>query len=354
MTARVVGVGAWDGRNLFAPRRTLKVVAPDGWLAVGDHPADGPLSGTRIQLLPKRQAVRGRLLGPVCRMFGHRLGVVEVMEGTPLGSSEVVSGRPNTIELELEPGFRCVCVVESRQRTGCRVCGAVMGERADPNLGSAALRGPSLTLLDTTPLVEAAVDLGRQGPQPAVELAGDVAGPRRLDRPPPASALRRVRLRSLDGFGVNGYTFLFGVLFFVPLLVLAWAPLWVGVLANAVWWALLIGSIVVATRDVARDERYAKVWDYPAVETLVKCYLTSEWLSDYENAWSAVDDFLANEPSAIELPAELTRLIDSTPSELDLRAYVIGKLGSAYLPENDDLTMGDWLHAVGERARRAV
>lgn len=351
-------MGAWDRRSPLGSRRTVQVVVDaGGQLAVGGVPGGDSPSGTRIRLVSRRQLARGRLLGAVCQAFGHRLGVVDVMEGTLVTTSDAMAGVPNTVALEFEPGVRSVAVLEARQRTGCRVCGAVMGERADPDLGSTPVRDSSLALLDTAPLVEAGYDLGRQGPQPARELSGDRAGPGRLDGPDrarPASALRTLRFRGRAGFGVNGYTFVCLALGFVPLIVVASAPLWVGMLSVAAWLGVFATSIVVASRDVVRDERYATVWDYPAVETLVRAYLTSEWLGEYADVWAAVDDFLANDPSAARLPAELARLVGAPLSEQDLRAYVVDTLGSAYLPEKDGLTLRSWLVAAEERARRRL
>lgn len=37
---------------------------------------------------------------------------------------------------------------------------------------------------------------------------------------------------------------------------------------------------------------------YPALELLLQAYLTIDWPDDYPDGWAAVDDYIANEPSA--------------------------------------------------------
>ena len=93
---------------------------------------------------------------------------------------------------------------------------------------------------------------------------------------------------------------------------------------------------------------------YPALELLVQAYLTIDWVDEYEDVWAAVDDFVANEPVASDLPDDVTRLLDAMPTDEELSAFVIGELGSGYPPEEDGLTMTDWLTQVRQRAEEAL
>ncbi len=94
--------------------------------------------------------------------------------------------------------------------------------------------------------------------------------------------------------------------------------------------------------------------NYPALELLTKGYLTLDWPDDYPNAWAAVDDYVANEPIAGQLPNEVAEVVAMIDSEEGLRTLIIGEFGSGYLPDSDGLTMTSWLLAIGERVRGLV
>ncbi|MEI2808943.1 MAG: contact-dependent growth inhibition system immunity protein [Nocardioides sp.] len=94
--------------------------------------------------------------------------------------------------------------------------------------------------------------------------------------------------------------------------------------------------------------------NYPALELLTQGYLTLDWPDDYANVWAAVDDYVASEPIAGQLPDEVARVVAMIDSEEDLRALIIGELGCGYLPDSDGFTMTTWLLTVGDRVRGLV
>lgn len=89
---------------------------------------------------------------------------------------------------------------------------------------------------------------------------------------------------------------------------------------------------------------------YPALELLVQAYLTIDWVDEYEDVWEAVDDFVANEPVAPDLPDDITRLLAAKPAEDELTAFVTDELGCGYPPDEDGLTTTEWLTLVRRRA----
>ncbi|WP_436698718.1 contact-dependent growth inhibition system immunity protein [Nocardioides sp. BYT-33-1] len=93
---------------------------------------------------------------------------------------------------------------------------------------------------------------------------------------------------------------------------------------------------------------------YPALQLLAQGYLMLDWPDDYSNAWAAIDDFVAHEPVARQLPHEVDQLIGTTSSDDSLSALLIGEIGSGYLPEADGFTMKTWLCAVRERVQAAL
>jgi hypothetical protein len=92
---------------------------------------------------------------------------------------------------------------------------------------------------------------------------------------------------------------------------------------------------------------------HPALELLFQAYLHQDWPDEYGSAWAAVDDFLANEPRAAQLPDEVTALLAEQPSDDGLREAFLDTLDSGYLPEADGFTVRDWLTALRERAQGA-
>lgn len=93
---------------------------------------------------------------------------------------------------------------------------------------------------------------------------------------------------------------------------------------------------------------------FPALRLLAQGYLTLDWPDDYADVWAAVDDYMARESIASELPNEIARLVAAGLSDDMLHALVIDDLGCGYLPQADGYTTGGWLVAVGEHVREAL
>jgi len=93
---------------------------------------------------------------------------------------------------------------------------------------------------------------------------------------------------------------------------------------------------------------------YPALELLLQAYLNLDWPDDYPDVWSAVDDFVANEAIAAQIADEVTEILDSGESEDALRRFIVGDLGSGYLPEGDGMATREWLETVRLRVRKAL
>lgn len=79
--------------------------------------------------------------------------------------------------------------------------------------------------------------------------------------------------------------------------------------------------------------------NYPALALLAQGYLTLDWPDYYPDAWTAVDDYVANETVSALLSEEIDRAIAVTACEEDLRALIIDELGCGYLPEAAGITM---------------
>lgn len=88
----------------------------------------------------------------------------------------------------------------------------------------------------------------------AVGMGEDLVGDREV-RVRDRSVMRRLRISTFPGFGMNGWTVVcMGLAVVVGPIVLS-TPVWIGVAVGVLWWTGFSGSIVVATRDVSRDER---------------------------------------------------------------------------------------------------
>lgn len=90
---------------------------------------------------------------------------------------------------------------------------------------------------------------------------------------------------------------------------------------------------------------------YPALSLLLQGYLNLDWPDEYEDPWRAVDDFVASEPVATDVPSEVKDILAWGPSDADLRQLLVEQLGSGYLPDADGWTIADWLAAVADRVR---
>ena len=91
----------------------------------------------------------------------------------------------------------------------------------------------------------------------------------------------------------------------------------------------------------------------PALSLLLQGYLNPDWVDDYEDVWSAVDDFARNEPeSARVIRQEVDSLLRTVSSEETLRRIVVNELRSGYLPEADGWGYRSWLEEVARRVER--
>ena len=84
----------------------------------------------------------------------------------------------------------------------------------------------------------------------------------------------------------------------------------------------------------------------PVLKLLFQAYLTVDWPEDYADVRAAINDFVANEPAAVGIDAELAELLDSTADDEVLRRRVVEELGSGYLPDVEGLSMREWLETV--------
>ncbi|MBN7443420.1 contact-dependent growth inhibition system immunity protein [Mycobacteroides abscessus] len=93
---------------------------------------------------------------------------------------------------------------------------------------------------------------------------------------------------------------------------------------------------------------------YPALELLLQAYLHQDFAEIYPDAWTAVDDYLTNEPTRDQLAAEIARLLEATASnEVLLEETFYKKLGCEYYPPADGYSVRDWLAALLWRAQNA-
>lgn len=117
---------------------------------------------------------------------------------------------------------------------------------------------------------------------------------------------------------------------------------------------VLAGMVYILLRGRRRlAESMARFNDYsrfPGLFQLLHGHLNSNWPEQYPDSWAAIDDFLGSEPSAREkLAEELTILLGTPRTEDQLQRLVIGRLGSRYFPDDEGLTMREWLDALRRR-----
>jgi hypothetical protein len=89
----------------------------------------------------------------------------------------------------------------------------------------------------------------------------------------------------------------------------------------------------------------------PALEHLLGAYLHADWRMDYPDSLAAVADFARSEPeSAPHLRSEIADLLGRVTEESELHEYLVARLDSWYLPDNDGWrTIREWLLAVADR-----
>lgn len=85
---------------------------------------------------------------------------------------------------------------------------------------------------------------------------------------------------------------------------------------------------------------------HEALALLVQAYLNQDWPFDYPDVWAAVDDFIEKEPPTQELLDDIDDVLERTPSEDDVRRYLLEDLESNYIPDPDGYSMTDWLTAL--------
>lgn len=74
--------------------------------------------------------------------------------------------------------------------------------------------------------------------------------------------------------------------------------------------------------------------------------MTEDWPEDYGDMREAVIDFLAREDLARALVKEIEDVMSSRMTDSEVNSFLVGDLGSGYLPEADGYTAPVWLLAV--------
>jgi hypothetical protein len=92
------------------------------------------------------------------------------------------------------------------------------------------------------------------------------------------------------------------------------------------------------------------VTSHRALEELLGSYLHMDWSEEHSDVWSAIDDFMTDNPSmAPELVTEAQSMLD-THDEEQLAQWV-GARTTGYYPPGDGMTYHQWLERLRDRAK---
>jgi hypothetical protein len=93
----------------------------------------------------------------------------------------------------------------------------------------------------------------------------------------------------------------------------------------------------------------------PALGQLMGAYFHQDWDVEANDDRGIVDLFIRGEPAlAVQLPAEIDRVLRELDSEDELRHYLLEELGSYYLADSDGNTYRTWLTRIAEQVRRST
>jgi hypothetical protein len=91
--------------------------------------------------------------------------------------------------------------------------------------------------------------------------------------------------------------------------------------------------------------------DTPALKLLMGGYFHQDWYDENQDEWANVDEFLASEPLAVQLPAEIARVLEAMPTDEQVKTYLAG-LGSCYVADSDGYR--PWLRRIAERVQQGL
>ena len=89
---------------------------------------------------------------------------------------------------------------------------------------------------------------------------------------------------------------------------------------------------------------------YPALWQFFGAYLHQDWREEYDSPSAALRDFVSASPAlAADLPAEVERVLASSPDDENLEAALVS-LGSFFVPSRDGQDPRNWLRHLKDEA----
>ena len=94
---------------------------------------------------------------------------------------------------------------------------------------------------------------------------------------------------------------------------------------------------------------------YPDLVQFFGCYFHQDFLSEFDNAEGALNEFLAEEPNEWirSTLAELDLFFEHRPDE-ETAERLLSELGCVYFPPADGIAVLDWMHHLRNRLRSIV
>jgi len=94
---------------------------------------------------------------------------------------------------------------------------------------------------------------------------------------------------------------------------------------------------------------------YPALRYFFGAYQHHDWREDYATEWAALNDFMRSDPEvAANFCREISQLLDTEPSEDELRTLLLDEYLAAAMVENLGWTYRDWLRALSDYAAKTI